>query len=615
MIPTKPLLLSAAVLLTACIKLPEVEDPQAPSDQEPDSGIPPSLTLTLTTPTGTTYTNGTVSVQLQVQGDTPEQVELLVDGQPLTTLAAPYSFNWDTSSVTEGSHKLAARARLGDKTFASEERDVVVDRTPPHVVSRTPTPGAQDIWVRQPIQATFSEPLKPASVTTASVQLAVGGTEAPPQLSLSSDGKTLTVTPAGRLEVPNTVQVTITNGVTDLAGNVLNLPASIWSWSLPLSFPLGNLSAIPGSTDAHDPSLQADALGRLYVSWQEWPSASPYDRTIHVFGLTNTTWEPIGTPIAFTTIIPDTKPDPGYVFRLDSMGNPIIAWSQEDEQTSGFSVNTYIKRWSGNQWVDFTSSPNASLSNKPKTTAFTLTLDSTDKPFLGWTFADTTNSEHSPLTVWNWVGSRWVAYGNEVGTNLPSPFEPLKLLLDATDKPVVAWTEGDIYVRRWTGGDWLPVGSALGAFPDSTAAGLGDMLLDDSDNPIVAWRETDGSTTWGYVARFTGGGWQLLGEPLSAVPGTTSILAPRLQRDPEGNLIVAWAEYSRAGLDAPLQINLRRWTGTAWATIGSPIALSQENVDFLNISFLLDRSGNLYLAWPEKTGSTAKSIRVHRYNY
>ena len=41
--------------------------------------------------------------------------------------------------------------------------NVHVDRTPPTVAGREPSPGAADAWVRDPIAITFSEPVDLAS--------------------------------------------------------------------------------------------------------------------------------------------------------------------------------------------------------------------------------------------------------------------------------------------------------------------------------------------------------------------------------------------------------------------------------------------------------------------
>jgi len=143
--------LTVLVLGPACINLPEVESPQE------DAGIPtsPNLTVSLLALSERLISNGTVNIQVQVTGGTPDKVELLVDNRLLTTLAAPYTYQWSTTSTVEGAHRLTAKATSAGNTFLSDSREVVVDRNPPQIASRLPAPGTQDVWVQQPIEATF----------------------------------------------------------------------------------------------------------------------------------------------------------------------------------------------------------------------------------------------------------------------------------------------------------------------------------------------------------------------------------------------------------------------------------------------------------------------------
>jgi hypothetical protein len=613
MSPTKPLLLSAAFFLTACISLPEVDGPQDPPDDVPDSGIPPSLTVTLAAPSGMTYTNGTVSVQLQLQGDTPERVELLVDDQLLTTLQAPYTFTWDTSSVTEGLHRLSARARIADKTFSSETREVQVDRTPPQVVSRTPSPGAQDVWVRQPIQATFSEPLKPNTLTNSSVKLTVSGTEVATTPVLSADGKALTVTPSIRPTVPNILQLTLTNAITDLAGNAFLPASSEWVWSIPLSFPMASLSAVSGDTDAEEPSVQLDHQGRLFISWRE-PTGTSTQHGIYTYTWTGTNWQPVGGPIlpANSTLPAGLPP----TLLLDSTDKPFVVWTQPDGPSPAeLHYHIHINRWNGTEWTEATTSPESSLSDPVEASSYAVQLDAADNPILVWSFRNSSTSQHSPTQVWRWMGNTWTGLGTSVSNNPPATnlYQPLRLLLDNEHRPIVASSEGDIFVSRWTGDSWTRIGNSLGAFPGDTPARPNDMLLDGSSNPVLAWGESSGTTQSVRISRWTGSVWEMLGSALDAVPGNTSPFNPRLQIDKTGNLITAWEEPSQE--NGSIQINFRHWTGAEWVPIGNPIIAGPGNTSNLNMSFKLDDSDNLYVTWLEKTGASAKSIQVHRYNY
>ncbi len=90
-----------------------------------------NLTVGLSSPSTTAYTNGTLNIQATVTGGTPDSLELLRDGQTLATLNTPYTFAWDTTTVPEGGYSLGVRASKGGKVFQGEARTVFVDRTPP----------------------------------------------------------------------------------------------------------------------------------------------------------------------------------------------------------------------------------------------------------------------------------------------------------------------------------------------------------------------------------------------------------------------------------------------------------------------------------------------------
>jgi hypothetical protein len=606
MSPNQPLLLSAAVFFCACISLPDIEEPQGPPD-------PPSLTVALAAPSGNTYTNGAISVQLQLQGDTPEQVELLVDGQPLTTLQAPYAFTWDTASVAEGAHQLSARARIADKTFSSEAREVIVDRTPPQVVSRTPAPGAQDVSVRQPIQATFSEPLKPGTVTSASVKLMVGGTETATSLSLSTDGRTLTVAPNSVLRAPNNLQITTMPGISDLAGNALSIPSEAWSWSLPISLTADSLSSVTGATNAEQPFLQHDSQGRMFVVWREQVASNKFN--VYTYRQTNNAWEPVGGAVneaPYTTSSAFVTPLL-HMLQLDSAENPVVSWIHQDGATPGI----HFKRWLNGAWRAIGSPLNA----YPTTLSLSLTfqLDTNDRPVVAWEQPDDSGSSRSFIHISKWTGQNWEALGGPLPVSTTGGISsPPVLVLDQAGNPTVAWVNftsnpntNGITVQHWNGSTWEVLGGPLLATPQSLYLARDPrLILDASGNPTIAWAESDGNVFNIHARRWTGTSWEPLGGTLSALPGNTSAGSPNLAMDTLGTIFIGWFEYTE---DSATHVHLRRWNGSSWEAIGPPIPQSAPS----QLSLGIGSSGIPYIAWSEGDSSTSTpaTIRIHRYNY
>ncbi len=90
--------------------------------------------------------------------------------------------------------------------------------TPPTVVMVSPEDGAVDVSRTAPIVVTFSEPLDPATVNNTTFVL-TSGAALGKSISRSADNTVVTLT----LTMPaaSTVILSVTSGVTDLAGNPL----------------------------------------------------------------------------------------------------------------------------------------------------------------------------------------------------------------------------------------------------------------------------------------------------------------------------------------------------------------------------------------------------------
>ncbi len=85
--------------------------------------------MTLTSPSGTAYVAGSITIQVDVEG-APDVVRLLCDGEAFVTLSPPYTYVWDTTAELEGSYAQVS-ARRGEVTVESDVRTEIVARTRP----------------------------------------------------------------------------------------------------------------------------------------------------------------------------------------------------------------------------------------------------------------------------------------------------------------------------------------------------------------------------------------------------------------------------------------------------------------------------------------------------
>ena len=95
------------------------------------------------------------------------------------------------------------------------------DTTPPAVVAIVPASGAAEVSPAADIRLAMSEPLDPATVTSATVQLLAGGTPVAATVSYEMHTNTIRVVPASSLAANTTYTVSLSTGVQDAHGVAL----------------------------------------------------------------------------------------------------------------------------------------------------------------------------------------------------------------------------------------------------------------------------------------------------------------------------------------------------------------------------------------------------------
>ncbi|MCP3102616.1 Ig-like domain-containing protein [Myxococcus sp. K15C18031901] len=443
--------------------------------------------MRITAPAGTAHTNGVLEVRLELTGDPPERVELLRDGEPFATVESPYAFRWDTRELPEGTYRLTARAVFGETPFTSEERQVVVDRTAPQVVSRSPTAGATEVWVKSPIQAVFSEPLLASTVTDDSVRLTVGDVEVARTVSLSADGRTVTVSPNAPPTAPAPGSLTLAATLTDLAGNTLVDATAPWSWTYAAVklVPVGEPLARPAGTDAaFTMAFTTDKRGRGIIARVD---RTGYEHSLRIIQQDDTgSWSQLGSDMAsrgsdYEPYSINLKTDP--VTDL-----PIVAWHEGNG--SNESELIYVARWNGSSWQP--------LGNPGITSASVFSrdpvmeIDAAGRPLVA-----VSNDNEQTTEVHQWSGTAWKLLGDAIGPDHGfTRTTPLSLILKQSQHPLIALAgtspdNSGLYVFEWTGTAWrLLDGQTLAQvkLPGSaTRASNIVFALDDQQRPTLAW--------------------------------------------------------------------------------------------------------------------------------
>jgi hypothetical protein len=196
------------------------------------------------------------------------------------------------------------------------------DTTPPTVVSTSPANSAVGVLVRSAITVTFSEPMNPATLNTASLivkevltNLVVAGTVT---YDTGSNTATFTPNPSYSFDVKHTI--TVTTAASDLAGN--GLAASFSSTFTTIQY-VGNLPYFQG-TDANDQIHFHITFGQTEQSGQAITLGLPCpplpQAFCEVFPLNQAGADAIGPPSpdqnggALITALTGTFTDPGITF-------------------------------------------------------------------------------------------------------------------------------------------------------------------------------------------------------------------------------------------------------------------------------------------------------------
>ena len=265
----------------------------AQSDTEPP-------TATVTSPIAAQVVSGTVTLTATATDNFGVAgVQFQVDGANVGAedTAAPYSFDWNSTTVANGSHTITAVARDTAGNLGTSAGVVIsvanpADTTPPTVLSVNPADGTANASPGVIVSATFSEPMDPATIDGTTFELRDGSNNlVAATVAYDSNTQSASLTPTAALTDGEQYTATILGGATDprvkdVAGNALagnyswtftvslnNCPCSIWS---PSDAP-SNPAEPDGSAVEVGVKFQADVDG--YISGIRFYKGSGNDGT------------------------------------------------------------------------------------------------------------------------------------------------------------------------------------------------------------------------------------------------------------------------------------------------------------------------------------------------
>src|SRR3989454_775499 len=189
--------------------------------------VPPVVTLTATPPAVTTVNTPSFSF---TANETPVtfQCSLSTGADAFAPCTSPITYAPQPDGLY--TFKVIATDLAGNVSAPAIFTFTIATRTT--VTLQSPTPNAIGIPLNTTVSATFSRPLNPATVTTASFSLRAAGAAAdvPATVTVNATGTIITLTPTALLAPGTVYTATIAGTVADPAGITLAAPV-IWSFT------------------------------------------------------------------------------------------------------------------------------------------------------------------------------------------------------------------------------------------------------------------------------------------------------------------------------------------------------------------------------------------------
>ncbi|MBZ4377048.1 Ig-like domain-containing protein [Corallococcus interemptor] len=590
----------------ACIEIPDLAvPPETPpgSDAGTDPQEQEPIGIQWVSPMEGAQVGSTARLQVRLTGAAPDRVELLVDGTAVSALEEPFVLDWETQSISEGPHAFVIRALRGEQEFLSAPRQVLVDRTKPRMVAQVPAHGAFEVSVLAPIEASFSEPLDPATVNGQSIQLMTETERLEATVILSEDRTTLTLRPTSPLPVNQQVRVVMADTVVDLAGNRLDAVPRGWSWFVPAYLHLGT-SLTASSTQSYVESTSF-GMGADLRPMVAWTGGAGETLKVHVRRWTGTSWEVIGTPLS------SGRPVNAYqgTLQVDAGGSPTLAWFENPDVND---IQWFVRRWNGQAF-------------EPVGAALTPVSQTTYVP--DWRFAQGAHSSltlatHEVGTGWNriyvrqWRDGAWGQLGAAIELRVNSVVDSFFMDVDGQGYPFVVLREqiGGVpsnTAMRWTGTAWQDIGSTLSG--RSTA-----LSFDAGNAPLVATLDTLTGKPRTLLQKWTGSAWEPWGGALEALPGVDSTTVTSVKLDTQGRPVVVL--HGSVGTDANRsgKGQVRRWNGTQWEALGGILNPSPGMIPYSRPMLGMVADDEPLLTWLEGTAplfSDGAKVHVYRLNH
>ncbi|WP_226994087.1 Ig-like domain-containing protein [Myxococcus hansupus] len=483
---------------------------------------------------------GAWTLSVSFEGATPERVQLITNDEVPTRLEAPYQHVVDCAAHAEGRFAFKARAWVDGKHVDAEAVAVTVDRTPPTVVSVKP--GHSHPSVSSPMGFVFSEPILPESLQSEPARL-IGPTNLPVpyQAVLRENGTVLELVPESLLQPPFTLYaLELQTSLTDLAGNLLE-------------------TVLPDFAHMH------------FADY--WP-----------FGR-------VTAPLAS-----GEGPRSFVLESGDNRTEPIIGYTQDEQGIR----EPMVARWRDGAWQRLP--PIREANTRTEHASEILVAQKTGVLVTAWTEKSAT-TRTIQLHVASYNGRAWQHLGAPHDTR--SDLGKIPLALDEEGKPVivvernVSASETEVRVLRWTGSEWISLGTPFNRSPMPQVA-----IAVDATRVFVGWEEwTFAAGLFAkhiHVAAFENGRWTPVG---TAIPSRANAFVDHitLAIQPDRHIFISWTENGFSHTSSNIKVSSMTLDSSQsnWDSPESVAAQIGES-RYSELHLVVDNDGEPWLAWTER---------------
>lgn len=343
------------------------------------------------------------------------------------------------------------------------------------------------------------------------------------------------------------------------------------------------LSAIPGYTQGTSPVVALNSSGNAIVAWFENDAPGSGVAKVHCWRQSGTTWQHLGEGIRGASGIMEEN---SLNLAVGSDGNPVLAWVEQAGTGASTTSNVYIRRWDGSAWQPYGTpgflSAVAETSQPTPVVHVSMELNpTTNNPVVAWReLYESSPGLYADYGVFasRWDGSAWQSMG-------AAPFEGIGFLLGINEGPNLAMQS---------------TGNAVLTYPVFGSGGTGGIR-------VFAW---DGMTWAPYMT--SGPGY------LRALGSDSRYANPATALDAANNPFVIWWEAPAFPSDPtapipPFNIYARQWDGSSFVPVGAESGkvtnITTSGTMRYSSTPIVDNTGRPLVVWGQADG-----IHIRRWN-